>query len=211
MTDSAALPLHLSDTIYRLQKNKLLNGTVTCGHAFGGDLETVNLYTALIAAREELKAEIILITPGPGVVGTGTFYGFSGIELGEHIARVGKLQGLPIVIPRLSFADSRARHYGLSHHTLTALDEIASREAFLPLPALDRKKLFFVLQQMQERDLFKKHKVIIIKKRLLKILKDVAFELRTMGRKLDDDPAFFAAAAATAWFVVGTRGRFSCP
>ena len=52
MTDSAALPLYLSNVIYHLQEEGLLSGTITCGQAFGGDLETVNIYTALIAARE---------------------------------------------------------------------------------------------------------------------------------------------------------------
>ena len=128
MTDSAALPIYLSDAVFRLKRDSLLEGTITCGHAFGGDLETVNIYTALMAAREELKADVVLLAPGPGVVGTSTRYGYSGIEQGEHIDRVRKMQGVPIVIPRISFGDLRTRHFGLSHHTITALSEIASQE-----------------------------------------------------------------------------------
>ena len=157
MNDSASLPIYLSDTVFRLKKDSLISGTVTCGHAFGGDLETVNIYTALIAAKEELKADVILLTPGPGVVGTFTRYGHSGIEQGEHIDRVRKLQGLPIVIPRISFSDSRERHFGLSHHTLTALGEIASQSAYLPLPFFNRDKFLLIYRQLKMSGLLGKH------------------------------------------------------
>ena len=41
MTDGAALPLALSDLVADLMQRKLLVGSVTAGHAFGGDLEAV--------------------------------------------------------------------------------------------------------------------------------------------------------------------------
>ncbi|NMB35552.1 MAG: DUF3866 family protein [Firmicutes bacterium] len=202
MTDSAALPLYLSNAADRLKAARLLEGTVTCGHAFGGDLETINVYTALIAAREVLKADIILLIPGPGVVGTSTRYGYSGIEQGEHVDRVRKFGGLPVVIPRISFSEKRNRHYGLSHHTRTALGEIALCRAYLPLPRLSRKKMLHLLQQMQNSGLLAKHKTAIISRfpgfdRQL----ELAYSLQSMGRGLAEDPAFFAAVAATASFV----------
>ena len=51
MTDGGALPLHFSRTVAELREKGLLSGTVTCGHAFGGDLEAVNVYSALAASR----------------------------------------------------------------------------------------------------------------------------------------------------------------
>ncbi|RJX23647.1 MAG: DUF3866 family protein [Dethiobacter sp.] len=202
MTDSAALPLYLSDTISCLKNDSLLEGTVTCGHAFGGDLETVNIYTALMAAREELKADVIFVAPGPGVVGTCTRYGYSGIEQGEHIDRVRKLQGLPVVIPRISFSDARTRHYGLSHHTLTALGEIASESAFLPLPLLDRDKMVVIYRQLKISGLLGKHKIVIVNKpQRLKFFQIKNFRLQTMGRGVKDDPAFFVTAMAAASFT----------
>jgi hypothetical protein len=199
MTDSAALPLYLSDTVHRLKSDACLAGTVTCGHAFGGDLETINIYTALMAAREELGAEVIVVIPGPGVVGTSTRYGFGGIEQGEHIDRICKLGGLPILIPRISFSDSRARHFGFSHHTLTVLGEISSCKACLPLPSFDRKKMLLLIQQLKMNGLLKKHSVTVIKSTgLLRFLKNKGYDLHTMGRGIGKDPAFFAAAATAA-------------
>ena len=75
MTESA-LALYLSDTVAKLKSAKMLNGTVTWARLWGR-CETVNIYSALIAA-EELAADVIFLAPGPGVVGTGTRYGFSG-------------------------------------------------------------------------------------------------------------------------------------
>ncbi len=208
MTDSAALPLYLSNTVNRLKNDGCLAGTVTCGHAFGGELETVNIYTALIAAREEFAAETIVVIPGPGVVGTSTRYGFGGIDQGEHIDRIRKLGGLPVLIPRISFSDQRARHFGLSHHTLTALGEISSCKAYLPLPALDRKKMSHLLRQLIINDLQKKHSVAILKSGgFLHFLKKRGYNLHTMGRGIEEDPAFFAAAAAAALFTDKLLGK----
>jgi hypothetical protein len=202
MTDSAALPLYLSDTVFRLKNDSLLEGTVTCGHAFGGDLETVNIYTALMAAREKLNADVILLTPGPGVVGTFTRYGYSGIEQGEHVDRVRKMQGLPIVIPRISFSDSRPRHYGLSHHTLTALGEIAFQSACFPLPLLDRDKMLVIYRQLKMSGLLGKHKIVIIKKpQKLKLYQGDNYKFQTMGRGIKQDPAFFVTVIAAAYFT----------
>ena len=211
MTDSAALPFHLSNAVDRLKSEGLLEGAVTCGHAFGGDLETVNVYTALIAAREVLKADVILLIPGPGVVGTSTRYGYSGIEQGEHIDRVHKFAGLPVVIPRISFAEKRNRHYGLSHHTQTALGEIAFHRAYLPLPRLSRLEMLHLLQQLQFSGLLFKHKITIISRFPgFDRESELTYGLQSMGRGLVEDPAFFAAIAATASFVekiLGCKAR----
>ncbi len=202
MTDSASLPLQLSETVHRLKEEKLLEGALSCGHAFGGDLETVNIYTALIAAREKLKAEVIVVTPGPGVVGTATRYGFSSIELGDNIDRVRKMKGTPVVIPRLGFFDGRPRHYGLSHHTLTTLGEIAAMPAYLPLPSLDRKKMLLVWKQMKEARLLEKHRVVVIKrKNIFKGLQCFCHQFLTMGRGVKEEPAFFSAVASAAYFT----------
>lgn len=202
MSDSAALPLYLSNAVERLRNEQLLEGVVTCGHAFGGDLETINVYTALIAARESFSADVILLVPGPGVVGTSTRYGYSGIDQGEHIDRVRKFLGLPVVIPRISFAEKRKRHYGLSHHTQTALGEIAGKSAYLPLPRLSGDKMLLLCRQLQTSRLSIKHKIVIIS-RFPKFDRQARqiYNLQSMGRGLPADPAFFAAVAATASFV----------
>ncbi|MEW5922058.1 MAG: DUF3866 family protein [Bacillota bacterium] len=199
MSDSASLPLPFSSTIRILKEEGVLEGTITSGQAFGGDLETVNIYTALLAAREEFRADVVMITPGPGVVGTATRYGFSGIEQGEHVERVHKLGGIPLVIPRISFADPRSRHKGISHHTLTALGELTTKSCFLPLPACSRNKMRIFFKQLAAGGLLEKHKIVIISgDRFLRYLEKACAGCQTMGRNLRADPVFFAAVVASA-------------
>ncbi len=130
MTDSAALPMALSDLVADLVDRGLLAETITCGQAFGGGREAVNLHSALVLA----EGDAVVVAPGPGVVGTGSRLGFGGLEVATVIDATAVLGGRPIVALRYSGADARARHQGRSHHTTTAL-ELASHPALAPEPA----------------------------------------------------------------------------
>jgi hypothetical protein len=129
MTDSAALPLALSDLVADRAGAGLVAETITCGQAFGGQREAVNLHSALLLAA----GDAVVVAPGPGVVGTGSRFGFSGLEVAGVVDAVTRLGGLPIVAVRWSGADGRQRHRGQSHHTTTAL-ELASHPALAPSP-----------------------------------------------------------------------------
>lgn len=130
MTDSAALPLALSDLVADLVGAGLVAETITCGQAFGGQVEAVNLHSALLLAA----GDSVVVAPGPGVVGTGSRLGFGGVEVAAVVDTTTKLGGRPIVAVRYSVADPRPRHQGWSHHTTTAL-ELASHPALVPEPA----------------------------------------------------------------------------
>ena len=130
MTDSAALPLALSDLVARLVDEGLVAETITCGQAFGGQREAVNLHSALALAT----GDAIVVAPGPGVVGTGSRLGFTGLEVAVVVDAAAKLGGRPVVAVRWSDADGRPRHRGQSHHTTTSL-ELASYPALAPVPA----------------------------------------------------------------------------
>ena len=43
MTDGGSLPIYFSNTVRTLKNKGLINKTITIGHAFGGDLECVNI------------------------------------------------------------------------------------------------------------------------------------------------------------------------
>ncbi len=202
MTDGAALPASFSETVSRLKDSNLLSSTITAGHAFGGDLESVNIYTGLLAAREILGADVIIITMGPGTVGTGTRYGFTGIEQGEIINAVNILEGSPVAILRISFGDSRLRHQGISHHSLTVLGEIAQTSAAVCLPSLDEKRLDILMNQLEENNVYARHNVIIREGLLVeKALHYYGLEVKTMGRTLEEDRVFFEAVGSAAIYA----------
>ncbi|HEY8392769.1 MAG TPA: DUF3866 family protein [Capillibacterium sp.] len=196
MTDGAALPLGFSNLVRELKAQALLTSTITAGHAFGGDLETVNVYSGLVAAKALAAADLIIVAMGPGIVGTGTKYGFSGIEQAYILEAVEKMGGLPIAVPRISFADPRPRHYGLSHHSRTVLGELTYATAYLALPKWDAAKRQLLARQFRESGLIRHHLYTVEIPAVDKLLADHRLEVTTMGRAYREDPAFFEAAAA---------------
>ena len=191
MTDSACLPIDYSDTVRYLKKGELLNDTITCGQAFGGDFETVNIYTALLTAKYVCNCDIAIVTPGPGVVGTSTALGFSGIEQGYIIDAVNTLKGFPVFIPRISFSDNRERHKGISHHSITVLSKTSYSEANIAIPVFEGYKEEHIIKQIKNNNLDSKHKIIFSKENLLPILENKSCYLSTMGRNIEQDKDFF--------------------
>ncbi|GMA84776.1 hypothetical protein GCM10025868_00260 [Angustibacter aerolatus] len=136
MTDGGALPAWFSRTAATLREAGWLRGCVTVGQAFGGDVEAVTVHSGLLAARTVLDAEVVVVAQGPGNLGTGTRWGFSGVAAGEAVNAAGVLGGRPVASLRVSQADARERHLGVSHHSLTAYGRVALLPADVPVPLL---------------------------------------------------------------------------
>jgi len=202
MTDGAALPLQFSQTVDWLARNGIIAGTVTVGHAFGGDVEAVNIYSGLLAARAAFHPDVIIVSMGPGIVGTGTRWGFSGVEQGMVLNAVETLQGVPIAVPRISFADARPRHQGISHHTLTVLSRVCKVRCLLPLPELPAEQMSRILQQVHQAGLFDRHEVYVEPaQEALERFRSSEMKLTTMGRTVEQDREFYMALAAAARLV----------
>ena len=80
----------------------------------------------------------MVVAQGPGNLGTGTRWGFSGVAAGEAVNAAGVLGGRPVASLRVSGADPRERHRGMSHHSLTAYGRVALHPADL-VPCLDSR------------------------------------------------------------------------
>ncbi|MDR3202242.1 MAG: DUF3866 family protein, partial [Bifidobacteriaceae bacterium] len=135
MPDGGALPIAFSRTVAALREAGLLAATVTAGQAYGGDFEAVGVHSALLAARLVAGADLVIVAQGPGNLGTGTRWGFSGVAVGEWVNAAAALGGRAVGALRVSGADGRARHRGLSHHSATAYGAVALRPADLAVPA----------------------------------------------------------------------------
>jgi len=195
MTDGGALPLWFSRTVAQLAALNHLTGTVTVGQAYGGDLEAVTLHTGLLAARHALRAELAVVTQGPGNLGTGTRWGFSGVQSGEAVNAAAVLGGRPVASLRISEADSRDRHRGVSHHSLTAYGRVALASADLVVPELPGE--FGAGVRRAAETLASRHRLILEPTdELLGILGESPVRLSTMGRGLDEDNAYFLGVAA---------------
>lgn len=196
MTDQAALPVALSDVVRSAQAAGLIDATVTCGQAFGGDLEAVNLHSGLLAARHVLMADVALVAIGPGVVGTATPFGHGGIAQGEALNAVAALDGVPVAVLRVSFADARSRHHGVSHHSIAALTRIALAPALVPLPLLPEEWADEVEDALEAAHVWERHTRVATNAGRTQAPSTRGVEVRTMGRSIAEDPAFFAAAFA---------------
>jgi hypothetical protein len=190
MTDGGALPAWFSRALDGLRDR--LAGTVTTGQAFGGDMEASTLHTGLLAARHVLRADVTVVSQGPGNLGTGTTWGFSGVAVGEAVNAIGTLGGRPVGSLRISTGDARARHRGVSHHSLTAYGRVALLPADLPVPDSLPAEIEAALQPLTAR-----HRLVrITVDGLDEALRASPVPLSTMGRGLDSDYLYFLAAAA---------------
>ena len=197
MTEGGALPISFSDTVREMKKLKLLDVTITSGNSFGGDFESVNIYTALIGGKVIAKCDILIVGIGPGHVGTSTTYGFTGIEQGQQIDVVNALGGLPIFIPRISCADPRKRHAGISHHTITNLSKICFSKAIIGI-AESTAEIDSILEVFTKNHIDKKHTIIRKNEDTINVLMKNNIHCFTMGREAIQDIVFFQTAGACA-------------
>ncbi|MGI5487523.1 DUF3866 family protein [Microtetraspora malaysiensis] len=195
MPDGGALPAWFSMSAARLRELDWLCGVVTTGQAFGGDVEAATLHTGLLAARHVLGADVAIVAQGPGNLGTGTRWGFSGVSAGEAVNAVATLGGRPVAALRVSEGDLRERHQGVSHHSLTAYGRVALTRAQVVVPELPGEFGRRVTEQAEA--LAVRHELVRVPvDGLYEALRRSPVRLSTMGRGLDEDLAGFLASAA---------------
>ncbi|MDR1152343.1 MAG: DUF3866 family protein [Bifidobacteriaceae bacterium] len=231
MADGGALPLPFSRTVAALEAAGSLAATVTAGQAYGGTVEAATVHSALLAARLVVGADIAIVTQGPGNLGTGTHWGFSGVAVGEAVNAIATLGGRPVGTLRVSGADPRPRHRGLSHHSITAYGQVALRPAMLAVPDFDgrgegepeaRAPMTRAWDLPEVGDAIVRGLAELVPPRgihqavrvptdgLMAALEASPAPMTTMGRTLHDDPAAFLAAACAgrlAASLVATTGR----
>jgi hypothetical protein len=197
MTDGAALPGPLSRLVPRLLGSALLDGWITVGQAFGGQLEAVTIWTGLLAARHVLDAEVIVVADGPGNLGTDTTWGVSALQSGHALMAARTLRGRPVAALRASFADERERHRGVSHHSITILRDVCRVDVNVAVPVLqepDRSAIWDALRAARLEEL---HQLVEADGHpAIEELERRGVEVESMGRSPTDDPVFFLAAGA---------------
>jgi Protein of unknown function (DUF3866) len=204
-TPGGALPGSLSRDVAELSERGLLAGHITAGAAYGGERDAVTTIGALDAAARGLGWEAIVCAPGPGILGSATTFGHGGIAALESAHAALALRLPTLLAPRISSSDPRPRHRGLSHHTETVL-ELLLGPARVPVPEIDLEGWPTGAQGTDAVDL---PSVLDALHEVCDDRHDVAVEpvdlagyaasglpARTMGRTIDEDPLFFAAALA---------------
>jgi hypothetical protein len=188
-TAGGALPGSLSRDVAQLRERGLLCDHITAAPAYGGGREALSVAGALDAAAHELGWDAAIAGPGPGIIGSETRLGHGGMAALDS-AHAALALGLPTLLsPRLSAADPRERHRGVSHHTLTVM-ELLLGGAGIPVPEGSSEVASRLAEAAGDRH------------QLHEAPPDLAgygesgLPARTMGRGIDEDPLFFAAALA---------------
>jgi uncharacterized protein DUF3866 len=208
MTDGAALPGAFSRLVPRLRDAGLLDAFVTAGQAFGGDLEAVTTWSGLLAAKEIADADVVIVADGPGNLGTETRFGVSALRSGEAMNAAGSLGGNVVAGLRISFADRRDRHRGLSHHSRTILETVRLVPATVAVPRLEgsqRDEVWRALRSLN--DAAPMSLVEEDGRPALELLTARAIEIESMGRTPQEDPAFFLAAGAAGAVAARIAGE----
>jgi Protein of unknown function (DUF3866) len=182
-----ALAVALSDAVRALRARELLRLTIAAGACFGGDVDAVNVYSALALARTQ-GVDVTVCAIGPGIVGTGTRLGHGGMAAAQVLDATQELGGRGVLALRMSAGDARGRHRGVSHHSEAVL---ARRNGSFhvawpsdcPFDVVDvRSTEVDVADWRQACD---------------------GLPLEHMGRGPEDDPWFFAAAFAAGRLARG--------
>ncbi|MEW6523158.1 MAG: DUF3866 family protein [Bacillota bacterium] len=194
-SDGGALPVAFSRLVPAMKRAGLVDVVIAAGQAFGGDLEAVNVPSALAVARHVVGCAAAVVAMGPGQLGTGTKLGFSGLEQADHLNRAAALGGVPVTVLRLSGADPRPRHRGVSHHSLTVL-QLALSTCLVPYP----RELAGARQPYAELSFVgvqNRHRLVTAAgSPALEYLARAGLQVTSMGRSPQADPWFFLAAGA---------------
>jgi uncharacterized protein DUF3866 len=203
MTDQAALAGPFSRLVPRLRAAGFLDGFVTTGQSFGGDLEAITVWTGLLAATEVLGADVVVVADGPGNLGTNSRWGVSALASGNSLNAAHALGGRPVAALRVSFADERERHRAVSHHSLTILADVCLVPATVAVPSLEEPQRSAVWGALRAARLEERHHLVeAAGESALDALGDAGIAVESMGRSPRDDPAFFLAGGA-AGIVAG--------
>jgi hypothetical protein len=188
-TGGGALPGSLSRDVAELRERGLLCGHVTAAPAYGGEHEAISVAGALDAVAHKLDWDAVIAGPGPGIIGSDTRLGHGGIAALDT-AHASLALGLPTLIsPRLSSADPRERHQPVSHHTLTVL-ELLLGAVEIPVPANEPVPIAILATAAGWRHRLREAPVDLAG------YAATGLPAKTMGRSLEQDPLFFAAALA---------------
>jgi hypothetical protein len=183
-TAGGALPGGHSRVVSELLDRGLLHGHLTASPTYGGrDGEAVTTIGGIDHAVRDLGWDVVLCGPGPGILGSGSRLGHGGMTALDTAHAALSLGHDVTLCARMSTGDPRARHRGLSHHTQTVVDLLLA-PVTVALPADTW------VPERPGRHTWPSVPVD------LSGYGASGLPARTMGRGLDEDPVFFAAALA---------------
>jgi hypothetical protein len=191
-TAGGALPGALSDVVAELLERGLICDHVTAGPCFGARRDAITVEGALDAGARRLGWNFALVGPGPGILGSASALGHGGLAALSSAHAALSVGCRVVIAPRLSSADRRERHRGLSHHTATVL-ELLLRPVEVAVPAGEGEGTLELRASLAAGG----HEAVEVDVTGLfdEYLKS-GLPATTMGRTAGEDRAFFLAGLA---------------
>jgi uncharacterized protein DUF3866 len=184
-TPGGALPGGHSRAVADLRERGLLAGFLTAGPAYGGEGEAISVPGAVHHGLHDLGWEAAVCGPGPGILGSGSALGHGGMAALDSAHGALALGCEVVLCARMSAGDPRPRHRGLSHHARTVL-ELLLAPVTVAVPAGHGGEVPAGRHG---------HTVVELDADLDGYAAS-GLPARTMGRSLEEDQLFFAAALA---------------
>jgi Protein of unknown function (DUF3866) len=222
-TAGGALPGGHSRAVRSLRECGLLAGHLTAGAAFGGEGEAITTVGALHHGLRVLGWDAAVCGPGPGIVGSSSPLGHGGMSALDSAHAALALGAPTLLVARMSSGDPRARHRGISHHTLTVLD-LLLEPVTVALPAGMRSPVGAdlraglgavfggALPSRPALELDVERPARITRHDWRRAIVDLpayaaaGLPAETMGRGLTEDPLFFGAALAAGTALAELAG-----
>ncbi len=194
-TPGGALPGGHSRVVRTLRERGLLAGFLTAGAAYGGEGEAISAAGAIHHGLHDLGWDAALCAPGPGILGSASALGHGGMTALDS-AHAALALGCPVVLcARMSSGDERARHRGLSHHSRTVLDLLLAGVTVAVPPGGGELVPAGGAHRVREGAAD------------LAGYRTAGLPERTMGRGIDEDELFFAAALAAGSVLAAVVGE----
>ncbi|HEV8151445.1 MAG TPA: DUF3866 family protein [Solirubrobacteraceae bacterium] len=196
-TAGGALPGGHSRVVADLRSRALLAGFLTAGPAYGGEREAISAAGAVHHGLRDLGWDAAVCGPGPGILGSGSVLGHGGLVALDS-AHTALALGCEVVLcARMSSGDPRPRHHGLSHHAHTVLELLLAPVTVAVPPGhagdVPPGPGHEVLELDADAD--------------VEGYAAAGLPVRTMGRGLDEDRLFFAAALAAGQTLAAKIAR----
>jgi hypothetical protein len=182
-TVGGALPGGQSRTVRMLRERGLLCDFVTAGSTYGGEAEAVTTIGALHHGLTIEGWDAAVCGPGPGILGSASALGHGGMAALDS-AHAAQALSCRSRCARMSSGDPRERHLGVSHHTRTVAQLLLGRVTIAVPAGEDSVPPELIGHEIRELAVD------------LGAYAGSGLPLTTMGRRIDEDPVFFAAALA---------------
>jgi hypothetical protein len=194
-TPGGALSGGRSRVVRELRERGMLAGHLTAGAAYGGEHEAITAAGAMTHGVHELEWDAAVCGPGPGIVGSDSLLGHGGMYALDSAHTALALKAPTLLVPRMSSADERPRHRGVSHHTRTVLAMLLA-PVLVALPCGACVPDGIAEQGIVRHEWRPAHAN-------LEGYSESGLPAVTMRRSLEEDPLFFAAALAGGAALAG--------